>query len=197
MKILWIVSLLFLTGCVNVNINYYQVSMELKEEVSEQEEWEQQEVESDAELPPIINPPILSPIIPSEPLEEEIPILSFLEVVSCFKSVTGAYSLNYFTPLSVNEIYGISELNAEEFIGGNQLLEQGIYEAVVFKAREGMAEQVVQKVNQRQAFLLAQYPEAMNVQQAVILRIDHWVIYSALEENQALIDALQKMINNE
>ena len=83
----------------------------------------------------------------------------------------------------------------EEFIGGNRIDEQGIYEAAVFKARAGMSDQVYQKVIHRQAFLLAQYPSALNVNQASIIRINDWIIYSALEENQTLIDAISELIN--
>lgn len=118
-----------------------------------------------------------------------------MDIVVRFKDAAALYELNYFTPISIYEIYGVNELLVEEFVGGNRIIEQGIYEAAVFKARAGMSDQVYQKVIQRQAFLLAQYPSALNVNQASIIRINDWIIYSVLEENQTLIDAVSELIN--
>lgn len=204
MKIVCIL-LLFLTGCVNVNVNHYHFTVNsegVKEEVTPSDDEVNQEnneekKENNEVVPPIIIQQVVRPVLPIEP-EEEAPVnkeVSFLDIVVRFKDAAALYELNYFTPISIYEIYGVNELLVEEFVGGNRIIEQGIYEAAVFKARAGMSDQVYQKVIQRQAFLLAQYPSALNVNQASIIRINVWIIYSVLEENQTLIDAVSELIN--
>lgn len=197
MRLLCIV-LLLLTGCVNINVNHYSITYpeSVKEEVTPLEEEKHEVVEEAKETvsPVIIHVP--RPVLPIEPTDEPEEIkLTFLDIVEQFKQKVSMYELNYFTPISIYEIYGVNELIVEEFVGGNQFIENEIVEAVVLKAKEGQADFVYQKVAQRQAFLLAQYPDSPIVNQAAIIRNGNWIIYSVLKENQELIDAMNHLIN--
>lgn len=196
MKLLCIFILL-LTGCVNINVNHYNITYQesVKEEQTQTEEVKQEAAEEKETVKPIIVQvprPVLPVELPDEP--EEIKV-SFLDIVEQFKQLVAGYELNYFTPISIYEVYGVNELIVEEFVGGNRFIENEIVEAVVLKAKEGQADYVYQKVAQRQAFLLAQYPDSQIVKQASIVRNGNWIIYSVLTENQALIDAINNLID--
>lgn len=189
--------ILLLTGCVNINVNHYSITYpeNVKEEQTQTEEVKQETVEEKETVPPIIVQvprPVLPVELPDEP--EEIKV-SFLDIVEQFKQLVTGYTLNYFTPISIYEVYGVNELLVEEFVGGNQFIENEIVEAVVLKAKEGQADLVYQKVAQRQSFLLAQYPDSPIVKQAAIVRNGNWIIYSVLSENQTLIDAINNLID--
>lgn len=196
MKLLCIFILL-LTGCVNINVNHYNITYQesVKEEQTQTEEVKQEAAEEKETVKPIIVQvprPVLPVELPDEP--EEIKV-SFLDIVEQFKQLVAGHELNYFTPISIYEVYGVNELIVEEFVGGNRFIENEIVEAVVLKAKEGQADYVYQKVAQRQAFLLAQYPDSQIVKQASIVRNGNWIIYSVLTENQALIDAINNLID--
>lgn len=189
--------ILLLTGCVNINVNHYSITYpeSVKEEQTQTEEVKKETVEEKETVPPIIVQvprPVLPVELPDEP--EEIKV-SFLDIVEQFKQLVTGYTLNYFTPISIYEVYGVNELLVEEFVGGNQFIENEIVEAVVLKAKEGQADLVYQKVAQRQSFLLAQYPDSPIVKQAAIVRNGNWIIYSVLSENQTLIDAINNLID--
>lgn len=189
--------ILLLTGCMNINVNHYSITYpeSVKEEQTQTEEVKKETVEEKETVPPIIVQvprPVLPVELPDEP--EEIKV-SFLDIVEQFKQLVTGYTLNYFTPISIYEVYGVNELLVEEFVGGNQFIENEIVEAVVLKAKEGQADLVYQKVAQRQSFLLAQYPDSPIVKQAAIVRNGNWIIYSVLSENQTLIDAINNLID--
>lgn len=196
MKLLCIFILL-LTGCVNINVNHYNItySESIIEEESQTEEVKQETTEEKETVPPIIIQ-VPRPVLPVElPDEQEEVKVSFLDIVEQFKQLVAGYELNYFTPISIYEIYGVNELIVEEFVGGNRFIENEIVETVILKAKEGQVDYVYQKVTQRQAFLLAQYPDSQIVKQAKIIRNGNWIIYSVLTENQGLIDTINNMIN--
>lgn len=189
--------ILLLSGCMNINVNHYSITYpeSVKEEQTPAEEVKLEAVEEKETVPPIIVQvprPVLPVELPDEP--EEIKV-SFLDIVEQFKQLVTGYTLNYFTPISIYEVYGVNELLVEEFVGGNQFIENEIVEAVVLKAKEGQADLVYQKVAQRQSFLLAQYPDSPIVKQAAIVRNGNWIIYSVLSENQTLIDAINNLID--
>lgn len=189
--------ILLLTGCVNINVNHYSITYpeSVKEEQSQTEEVKQETAEEKETVPPIIVQvprPVLPVELPDEPEEVKV---SFLDIVEQFKQLVTGYTLNYFTPISIYEVYGVNELLVEEFVGGNQFIENEIVEAVVLKAKAGQADLVYQKVAQRQSFLLAQYPDSPIVKQAAIVRNGNWIIYSVLSENQTLIDAINNLID--
>lgn len=189
--------ILLLSGCMNINVNHYSITYpeSVKEEQTQTEEVKKETVEEKETVPPIIVQvprPVLPVELPDEP--EEIKV-SFLDIVEQFKQLVTGYTLNYFTPISIYEVYGVNELLVEEFVGGNQFIENEIVEAVVLKAKEGQADLVYQKVAQRQSFLLAQYPDSPIVKQAAIVRNGNWIIYSVLSENQTLIDAINNLID--
>lgn len=193
------IFILLLTGCVNINVNHYSITYPeiVNEEKSEADEEKQAEENKAADtVPPVIvyNPKPVLPIEPPVSEPEEIKV-SFLDIVDQFKQYAASYELNYFTPISIYEIYGVNELIVEEFVGGNRIIENEIVEAVVLKAKEGQADHVYQKVVQRQAFLLGQYPDSQIVKQAEIVRNRNWIIYSVLNDNQGLIDSMNHLIN--
>lgn len=197
MKLLCI-FILFLTGCVNINVNHYSITYpeSVDEKIIPIEEEKEEAVEEKKETMPPIIVQVPRPVLPVEPVDEPEEVkVSFLDIVQQFKQLVSVYELNYFTPISIYEVYGVNELSVEEFVGGNQFIENEIVEAAVLKAKEGQADLVYQKVAQRQAFLLAQYPDSQIVKQAAIVRSGNWIIYSALNENQELIDAMNHLIN--
>lgn len=193
------IFILLLTGCVNINVNHYSITYPeiVNEEKSEADEEKQAEENKAADtVPPVIvyHPKPVLPIEPPVSEPEEIKV-SFLDIVDQFKQYAASYELNYFTPISIYEIYGVNELIVEEFVGGNRIIENEIVEAVVLKAKEGQADHVYQKVVQRQAFLLGQYPDSQIVKQAEIVRNGNWIIYSVLNDNQGLIENMNHLIN--